>query len=68
MQAAQMTGNRPMCITVQPLLFSHHFPAKANSDISGYGGDYVAVVETKHVRWSVRMDLERLIRGEKIVD
>lgn len=28
----------------------------------------MAVVETKHVRLSVRMDLGRLIRGEKIVD
>jgi len=37
-------------------LFSHHFPAKASSDISGHGGDYVAVVETKYVRWSVRME------------
>ena len=45
LQAAQMTGNRPMCITVQPPLFSRHFPAKASSDISGHGGDYVAVVD-----------------------
>lgn len=68
LQAAQMIGNRPICITVRPPLFSHHFPAKASSNISGHGGGYVVVVETKHVRWSVRMNLGRLIRGEKIVD
>lgn len=28
----------------------------------------MAVVETKYVKWSVRMNLGRLIRGEKIVD
>ena len=28
----------------------------------------MAVVETKYVRWSVRMNLGRLIRGEKITD
>ena len=64
LQAAQMTGNRPICITVQPPPFSHHSPAKASSDISGHEGDYVAVVETKYVRWSVRMNSGRLIKGE----
>ena len=28
----------------------------------------MAVIETKYVKWSVRMNLGRLIRGEKIVD
>ncbi|OCL12208.1 glycosyltransferase family 25 protein, partial [Glonium stellatum] len=68
LQDTGMVGNRPMCITAQPPLLGHHFPAKASSDISGHGGAYVAVVETKYVRWSVRMNLGRLIKGEKIVD
>jgi hypothetical protein len=67
-QASEIAGNRPMCITVQPPLFSHHFPAKASSDITGHGGGFVSVVESKYLRWSVRMNLGRLIKGEKIVD
>lgn len=61
-------SGRPLCITVQPPIFSHHFPLKANSDITGHGAGYVAVVETRYVRWSARMNLERVLKGEKVED
>jgi hypothetical protein len=59
------TESRPMCLTVQPPLFSHHFPLKMTSDITGHGAGYVAAEETRYVRWSVRMNLERLVKGEE---
>ncbi|KAF2493245.1 hypothetical protein BU16DRAFT_465319, partial [Lophium mytilinum] len=61
-------GGRPMCITVQPPLFSHYFPPKATSDIMGHGGGYVAKVESKYLRWSVKMNLGRLVWGREVVD
>jgi hypothetical protein len=57
--------SRPLCLTVQPPLFSHHFPLKMTSDITGHSAGYVAAVETRYLRWSVRMNLERLVKGEE---
>ncbi|KAF2261603.1 hypothetical protein CC78DRAFT_535550 [Lojkania enalia] len=54
----------PLCITVQPPIFSHHFPVKMKSDIMGVGAGGKEV-GTRYVRWSVRMNLERLVKGEE---
>ena len=60
--------SRPLCLTVQPPIFSHHFPLKMNSDITGHGPGYVAAMETRYVRWSVMMNLERLVKGEEEIE
>lgn len=54
------------CITVQPPIFAHHHPPAGASDIGGVGGGYATNVETKYVRFSVRMNLEALVRGERM--
>jgi hypothetical protein len=55
----------PMCITVQPPIFGHHFAERGGSDIVGVGKGGKPAVETRYVMWSVRMNLERLVRGEE---
>lgn len=52
-----------VCLTVQPPIFAHHHPAGGESNIGGLGGGYARTVETKYVRWSVRMNLDRLVLG-----
>lgn len=52
-----------VCVTVQPPLFSHHYPAGARSDI--YTSGLVSMKGTPYVRWSVRLNLARLIKGSK---
>ncbi|CZR51790.1 uncharacterized protein PAC_01667 [Phialocephala subalpina] len=52
-----------VCLTVQPPIFAHHHPAGGESNIGGLGGGYARSVETKYVRWSVRMNLDRLVSG-----
>ncbi|KAF2659976.1 glycosyltransferase family 25 protein [Lophiostoma macrostomum CBS 122681] len=54
----------PMCITVQPPIFGHHFAERGGSDIVGIDANGKPAVETRYVKWSVRMNLERLVRGE----
>jgi len=54
-----------VCITVQPPLFSHHYPEVASSDIYEIGGGFVTMIGTLYMRWSVRMNLGRLVRGLK---
>jgi hypothetical protein len=48
----------PMCLTVQPPLFGHHFQERGVSDIVGVSGGGRPKKETRYVRWSVRMNLE----------
>jgi hypothetical protein len=52
-----------VCVTVQPPIFSHHFPEGASSDIVGTGGEIITMVGTPYIRWSVRMNLGKLVRG-----
>lgn len=52
------------CITSQPPIFGHHHPKGGESDIGGLGGGYARTVETRYVRWSARMNLEKLVWGE----
>lgn len=54
----------PMCITVQPPLFSHHFAEKMTSDITGLSVAGKPDFETRYVKRSLRMNLEALVRGD----
>jgi hypothetical protein len=51
------------CITSQPPIFAHHHPAGGRSNIGGLGGGYATSVETKYLRFSVRMNLQALVRN-----
>lgn len=55
----------PVCMTVQPPLFSHYFAEKASSDITGSGAGGRPEEGSRYVRWSVKRNLERLVRGGK---
>ena len=56
------------CISAQPTYFFHHRPAgNANkaSDIQEYGGEKHEKGHTQNVRWSARLNLEKMILGRK---
>ncbi|KAI9830942.1 MAG: hypothetical protein M1819_005325 [Sarea resinae] len=62
------TSNRPYhtCLTVQPQLFNHHRPAgnkKYESDINDHGGAENTHAYTEIIRWSARLNLDRLLYG-----
>ncbi|KAI1092086.1 glycosyltransferase family 25 protein [Rostrohypoxylon terebratum] len=62
---------RPVCITVQPPLFSHHYAKGGASNIQGQGGGYAKGTGTPYIRLSVRENMKRLIAGapaSKMVD
>lgn len=52
-----------ICLASQPPLFAHHHPREGQSDIGGLGGGYATRYETKYLRYSVRMNLERMLEG-----
>ena len=54
----------PLCLTVQPPLFSHHFSERGVSDIMAVGAGGKPLPGTRYIKWSLRMNLERLVRGE----
>ncbi len=58
----------PVCVTVQPPLFSHHFGKGAASDITAPGGGFINKEKemTPYVRLSVRLNLGRLVRGVEV--
>jgi len=60
----------PVCVTVQPPLFSHHYGKGAASDIMAPGGGFVHKGKemTPYVRVSVRLNMERLVEGEDARD
>ncbi|KAJ4403986.1 hypothetical protein N0V85_004961 [Neurospora sp. IMI 360204] len=60
----------PVCVTVQPPLFSHHFGKGAASDITAPGGGFVNKDKeiTPYVRWSVRLNMGRLVEGGEVRD
>jgi hypothetical protein len=60
----------PICVTVQPPLFSHHYGKGAASDIMAPGGGFVNKDKemTPYVRVSVRMNMERLVNGQKGIE
>jgi len=56
------------CLTVQPQPFQHHRPVgpkAAFSDISDHGGGVNDKASTANIRWSVRMNLPKLVGGER---
>lgn len=53
----------PICLTVQPPLFSHHYAKDGASNILGQGGGYAKGTGTPYIRLSVRQNLERLAAG-----
>ncbi|KAL2255592.1 hypothetical protein VTK26DRAFT_3058 [Humicola hyalothermophila] len=62
--------HKPVCVTVQPPLFSHHFRKGGSSDIMALGGGFVRAEKsmTPYVRLSVRLNMERLVDGMEPVD
>lgn len=57
-----------VCLSVQPQLFQHHRPVADRStfsDISPHPQEQNTVAFTRNVRWSVRLNLEKLIDGTK---
>jgi hypothetical protein len=63
-QKAKKSRER-VCLTSQPPIFAHHHPMDGESDIGGLGGGYATKYETKYLRYSVRMNLERIVQGFK---
>lgn len=62
---------RGICLTVQPQLFNHHRPAghgSYHSDISEHEEKIFEKPETEMIRWSTRMNLPKLIKGESDYD
>ncbi|KAK0733179.1 hypothetical protein B0T26DRAFT_632385 [Lasiosphaeria miniovina] len=57
----------PVCVTIQPPLFSHHFGKGAASDITAPGGGFVNKDKemTPYVRLSVRLNMGRLVGGAR---
>ncbi|KAI1875158.1 hypothetical protein JX265_004216 [Neoarthrinium moseri] len=62
------TGNRPLCLTVQPPIVNHYHAQGGSSDILGQGGGYVRKVGSPYVRLSVRLNLARILRGWAVED
>ena len=61
------SNGRQVCLGALPQLFDHHRrkgPKSRDSDISDHGAEYRDKPETLNIRWSVRMNMERILRGE----
>ncbi|MCJ1248345.1 hypothetical protein MMC30_005562 [Trapelia coarctata] len=60
------SNGRQVCLGVLPQLFDHHRrkgPKNWDSDIEDHGAEYREKPETLNIRWSVRMNMERILRG-----
>ncbi|KAM7184624.1 hypothetical protein V8F20_012147 [Naviculisporaceae sp. PSN 640] len=57
----------PICVTVQPPLFSHHYGKASASDIMSPGGGFLNRQSkgemTPYIRYSVRLNMGRLVEG-----
>ncbi|KAI1137410.1 glycosyltransferase family 25 protein [Hypoxylon sp. FL0543] len=60
---AELRGTAPVCVTVQPPLFSHYYAEGGSSDILSQGGGYAKGTGSPYIRLSVRGNLERLASG-----
>jgi len=60
----------PMCVTVQPPLFSHHYGKGAASDITAPGGGFINKDKemSPYIRLSVRLNMGRLVKGASFVN
>ncbi|XXH02303.1 hypothetical protein Hte_008674 [Hypoxylon texense] len=56
----------PVCLTVQPPLFSHYYPKGGSSNIQGQGGGYAKGTGSPYIRLSVRENLRRLVTGDPL--
>ncbi|KAF2274751.1 uncharacterized protein EI97DRAFT_495222 [Westerdykella ornata] len=55
----------PMCVVVQPPVFAHWFDGgNGRSDISAVGASGKPEEGSRYIRWSVRANLEGLVKGE----
>ncbi|KAK4168307.1 hypothetical protein QBC43DRAFT_296957 [Cladorrhinum sp. PSN259] len=61
---------QPVCVTVSPPLFSHHYGKGAASDITAPGGGFINKGKemTPYVRLSVRMNMEKMVNGAQLED
>jgi len=60
----------PICVTVQPPLFSHHYGKGSASDITSPGGGFINKNKdtTPYVRYSVKLNMGRLVEGAQGVE
>ncbi|KAI1650922.1 glycosyltransferase family 25 protein [Daldinia loculata] len=63
--AHERGGSAPVCLTVQPPLFSHHYAKGGASNIQGQGGGYAKGTGTPYIRLSVRQNIDRLVAGAR---
>lgn len=56
-------ADTPVCLTVQPPLFSHYYAKGGTSNIQSQGGGYSKGTGTPYIRLSVRKNLGRLATG-----
>jgi len=64
-------GSRLNCLTAQPQYFQHHRPygqRSTFSDINAGKDEINEVPFTRNIRWSVRMNLEKLVNGVSDLD
>ena len=60
-----------ICIGVLPQLFDHHRrkgPGNIDSDISAPNSEYRHSAYTNNIRWSVRMNMNKILRGDTSYD
>ncbi|KAF2661289.1 glycosyltransferase family 25 protein [Lophiostoma macrostomum CBS 122681] len=62
-KAKEIKGRERVCLATQPPILAHHHPQNGESDIGGLGGGYARRYETKYLRYSVRMNLEKIVQG-----
>jgi hypothetical protein len=53
--------SRPVCLTVNPPLFSHYYAKSGGSDIHGIGGGFMKKVGSPYVRLSVKANMGRML-------
>lgn len=61
------SSGKQLCLGVLPQLFDHHRrkgPKNRDSDIEDHGAEYREKPETLNIRFSVRMNMERILKGE----
>ncbi|CAI6320807.1 unnamed protein product [Periconia digitata] len=66
-KTGETEGQRPMCLTVQPPLFSQFWGEHGESDIMSPGREG-RMVGSRYIRWSVRAGLEAAVSGLEVDD
>jgi len=63
----EMRGTKLTCLTTQPALFTHwrsRGSRRKESDISSVEDEWREAGWSRNVRWSVRLNMEQLVRGD----